>query len=249
MRVSILSDLHQEFGVLDLPRPEADLIVLAGDIHTKCNALPWIRSFCRDTPAAYVCGNHEFYGDRLPRVAEKLIDATRGTNVHVLEDSHFDVNDWHVYGCTLWTDMALIEPWQDGAALAWEKMNDYKRIRNSVRGYRRLLPKDTRNLHLRSVERLDAFFAHHEPQRTIVVTHHAPPLLSLSEQWRTEPISCAYASHLDKFIQRHQPRLWIHGHIHHSNDYFIGKTRVISNPQGYPEHPNRKFDPGLMVEM
>ena len=93
------------------------------------------------------------------------------------------------------------------------------------------------------------FFNHHDPKRTIIVTHHAPSALSLPEKFRAESISCAYASQLDEFIRRYQPPLWIHGHIHHSSDYYIGSTRVVSNPQSYPGDLNQGFDPVLIIEI
>lgn len=40
MKIRILSDLHREFGPTEIPQSEADLIILAGDIATKQNALP-----------------------------------------------------------------------------------------------------------------------------------------------------------------------------------------------------------------
>lgn len=251
MRIRVLSDLHREFGPTEIPPVgrDVDLIVLAGDIATKQNALDWVREFCGSTPTVYVCGNYEFYGDRYPRVIERLQEATQGTNVHVLEDDFFEHDGWFIYGCTLWTDMALMGPWQEGAALAAEKMNDYKRVRNSRMGYRKLKPVDTRMAHLESVRKMRGFFETHDPRRTVVVTHHAPSLQSLPERRRTELISCAYASHLDSFVQEHQPVLWIHGHIHHNNDYWIGKTRVLANPQAYPEKVNAGFEPGKLVEV
>ena len=90
MKIRILSALHREFGPTEIPQCEADLIILAGDIAIKQNALPWIKEFCGATPTAYVCGNHEFYGDKIPRVTERLIEATQGTNLHVLEDTFFE---------------------------------------------------------------------------------------------------------------------------------------------------------------
>lgn len=249
MRVRILSDLHREFGSTDIPKLDADLIVLAGDIATKQNALPWIRDFCGDIPAVYVCGNHEFYGDKLPRVTERLAEMTAGSSIRVLEDDSFLCGGWHIYGCTLWTDMALGGDWQTGAALAAGAMNDYRRIRNSNRDYKRLSPRDTRLIHLSSVRRMQEFFETHDPARTIVVTHHAPSILSLPSDRREDPVSCAYASHLDEFILRYQSPLWIHGHIHHTNDYCIGTTRVIANPQAYPDDPNPGFDPRLVIEL
>jgi hypothetical protein len=249
MRLRILSDLHREFGPTEIPRMDADGIILAGDIDTKQTALPWIREFTGNTPTAYICGNHEFYGDKLPRVTERLAEMTAGSNVHLLEDSFITVGDWHIYGCTLWTDMAIMEDWQSRVALAEGAMNDYKRIRNSNRGYKRLSPKDTRSIHLRSLVRIEQFFANHDPARTIVVTHHAPSGQSLPPESRSDPLNCAYASDLEEFILRHQPPLWIHGHIHHSSDYHIGKTRVLANPQGYPQEPNPHFNPLLIIDL
>jgi hypothetical protein len=249
MRIRILSDLHREFSRTEIPQMDADGIILAGDIDTKQNALPWIREFAGGTPTTYICGNHEFYGDKLPRVTERLAEMTTGSNIHALEDSFFLVGEWHIYGCTLWTDMALIEDWQAGIALAEGAMNDYKRIRNSNRSYKRLTPRDTRSIHLRSLTRMEDFFVKHDPARTIVVTHHAPSIQSLPPETRNDPINCAYASDLEKFILRYQPPLWIHGHIHHCSDYFIGRTRVIANPQGYPHDPNRYFNPKLIIEL
>lgn len=249
MRIHVLSDLHREFGDRDVPRLDVDLIILAGDIATKMNALPWIDEFSRDIPTVYVCGNHEFYGAKLPRLSQKLRQATEGTHVHVLEDESVEVGGFHIFGCTLWTDMALGGDWLRGCGVAGDVMNDYKRVRNSERGYRRLTPRDTRGVHLRSLLRMEKFLERHDPDKCMIVTHHGPSLLSLPERRRDKSISCAYTSHLDDFILKYQPRLWIHGHIHHSNDYLIGQTRVLSNPWAYPDDPNEGFNPELVVEL
>gem|GEM_PF-3141118 len=76
MRIQMLSDLHREFGATDIPKLDSDLIILAGDISTKQNSLPWVREFCGTTPTACVCGNHEFYGDKLPKLTGQLQAAT-----------------------------------------------------------------------------------------------------------------------------------------------------------------------------
>jgi hypothetical protein len=249
MRVRILSDLHREFGHTEIPRLEADLILLAGDIDTKQNARPWIREFVVEKPTAYICGNHEFYGDKLPRVTERLAEMTAGSSIHILDDSSCLLQGWHTYGTTLWTDMGLGEDWQSGVALAEKAMNDYKRIRNSSRGYKRLTPRDTRSLHLRSIQRMTDFFQTHDPARTIVLTHHAPSQQSFPVPLRGEPLNCSYASGMEDFILQHQPAMWIHGHIHHSSDYRLGKTRVLANPQGYPHDPNPDFKPNLIINL
>ncbi|MGC4014044.1 MAG: metallophosphoesterase [Luteolibacter sp.] len=249
MRIRILSDLHQEFGLTDIPQVEADLVVLAGDISTKLNGLERMRGFTGETPTAYLCGNHEYYGAKLPQIAEKIRVAVEGTNIRFLENDYFELHGWYIYGCTLWTDMALLGAWEDGAAEAAAWMNDYKRVRNSSNHYRKLTPRDTRLIHQRSLERMGAFLSSHDPGKCIIATHHAPSILSLPEVKRTNPLSCAYASDLTAFIMRYQPRLWIHGHIHKSVDYRIGRTRIVSNPQGYPDDPNPSFKPDWVLDL
>lgn len=247
MRIHVLSDLHQEFGELDVPTVECDCVILAGDVSTKHNGLKWIFRRFPDVPVIYICGNHEFYGAKLPKLYETLRQETQGTNVHFLENEVVTIGGVHFFGCTLWTDMALLGDWQTGAAEAATTMTDYKRVRNSARGYARLSPRDTRLVHLGSLEAMRKFFAAHDPKNSVIVTHHAPSMRSLPEHRRSEHISCAYASNLDGYIEEHQPSLWIHGHIHHNSDYHIGHTRVLANPRAYPDEPNHDFKPDLVV--
>jgi hypothetical protein len=35
-------------------------------------------------------------------------------------------------------------------------------------------------------------------------------------------------------VRERQPKVWIHGHSHDRCDYLLGKTRVVTNPHGYP---------------
>ena len=249
MRLHILSDLHQEFGERDVPSVDCDAVVLAGDVGTKMHGLEWIQRRFPEIPVLYICGNHEFYGEKLPSLTEKLRAATEGTNIHFLENPSVTIGDTHFFGATLWTDLALLDDWRSGATEAKAVMNDYKRIRHSGYGYRRLSPWDTRAVHLASVRALREFLTTHDPKRSVVITHHAPSVLSLPEHRRTEAISCAYASHLDALILEFQPRLWVHGHIHHSNEYQIGETRILANPRAYPDKPNPNFQPELVVDL
>ncbi|MGB0372886.1 MAG: metallophosphoesterase [Opitutales bacterium] len=216
MKIRIISDLHMEFGAVSLPSCDSDVVILAGDIHKKLNALPWIREiFPAEQPVVYICGNHEFYGAKYPRVIEKLKEATASDeNIHVLENESIEIGGFSFWGATLWSDMALNGDVIRGCAAANQAMNDYRAIRFVDGAYRRLRAEDTRMAHLMSLNRLQDFLEANDPQRSVIVTHMAPSRMSVPERFQYDLVSCAFASNLDWLIEAFQPKLWIHGHTH-----------------------------------
>ena len=107
MRLHILADLHLEFGPVDVPTTEADVVVLAGDIHIGSMGLEWAKSQFGDKPMIYVLGNHEFYRHALPELTERLEDETRGSHIQLLENRAIEFGGFTFLGCTLRTDFAL----------------------------------------------------------------------------------------------------------------------------------------------
>ena len=67
MKIQILSDLHIEFQDYTYQKCDADVVVLAGDIHTKDKGIKWAIENIVDKPVIYVLGNHEFYGRSYPK--------------------------------------------------------------------------------------------------------------------------------------------------------------------------------------
>jgi len=61
LKIHILCDLHVEFGDFVPPVVDADIVVLAGDVHVKNRGLQWIFDQKFEIPVLYVLGNHEFY--------------------------------------------------------------------------------------------------------------------------------------------------------------------------------------------
>ena len=71
----------------------------------------------------------------------------------------------------------------------------------------------------------------------------------MPNQYRSDPITSAYASDLELFIKQHQPLYWIHGHIHTPARYQIDQTEVICNPHGYLNEKYNGYSAELIIEI
>jgi predicted phosphodiesterase len=95
LRLQLLSDLHIEFlrspkapdwlrgKPLVKPHPDADLLVLAGDIDVGIAAVETFGDW--PVPVLYVPGNHEAYGHDLPTVRRALRERCAGTSIVLLD--------------------------------------------------------------------------------------------------------------------------------------------------------------------
>jgi Icc-related predicted phosphoesterase len=110
----------------------------------------------------------------------------------------------------------------------------------------RFTPEDTVRDHKKMLEYIQVTTAMlgENPNKYVVVGHHAPSKASTHPRYRTEVImNGAYSSRLDQFILDHpQIKLWTHGHTHEDFDYMIGTTRVVCNPRGYINYEDRADD-------
>jgi len=270
MRVHVFSDLHLEFGACEFPPAVrsgglADLVLLAGDIHTERRGPLWAAQIFQ-APVAMILGNHEAYDDSLyasiaaQRTRAAECSARRGNPVRVLERETWalttaDGTPVRIVAATLWTDFALfgVETQARMMEQAHRAMNDFQLI-GITDGLRQegrpLSPADCLRLHRESRAYIEDTLLEPFGGVTIVMTHHAPSRRSIPENRQGDPINAAYATDLEAMIERTQPQLWVHGHIHSSSDYLIGSTRVVCNPRGYfPLHLNPDFDPALTVEL
>ena len=248
MRLRILGDLHLEFGAVSIPRPDADVIVLAGDIHLGREGRRWAGRHFADKPVVYVLGNHEFYRHSLPELTDRLKKETEGSQIHLLENTAVELNGFTFLGCTLWTDFQLAPDPGTAMQTAEAIMSDFSLIQFSPEG-RLLRARDTAEIHAKSVSWLEGALAGCDPARTVVVTHHAPSPRSEAPYHANSPLNPAFASGLDWLVEQSRLPLWIHGHTHYNVDYTIGKTRVLTNQRGYPGELCKGFDPGLVVEV
>jgi Icc-related predicted phosphoesterase len=258
MNIQIFSDLH-----VDVSRPppitigtDVDVVVVAGDTAEGAgNAFVALRHIVPEPiPIVMVMGNHEYYHHCVPDELALARELAPSLNVHLLENNSvvLEISGSRVrfVGCTLWTDYRLFGANNAATAMRVARygLNDHRLISWLKNPWRRFRPEEALLMNTASkaflVETLATPFA----GPTIVVTHHAPQWLSVHPQYRSDLLTAAFVSDLSALIMEFQPALWIHGHVHSSFDYAVGRSRVLCNPRAYPgENPN--FNPSLVVKV
>jgi Icc-related predicted phosphoesterase len=267
MKIQILSDLHLEHShrhpPFALPTTDAHVIVLAGDIDNGTRAIDWAEQTFRGKPVLYVPGNHEYYETDLDEAAAALKSRARhSSNVRLLDNGEFLFAGVRFLGSTLWTDFALCgqQDMQRIFAEALKYVVDFRIIR---KGNALLTPQQTIDLHRDAVAFLKSRLGQPCPEKTVVITHHAPHPKSVHPRFARSPVNPAFVSDLSRLMGK--SALWLHGHTHDSFDYTVNGTRVIANPMGYrtthwgepgdasapPQTitENSRFDPALVIEI
>lgn len=265
MRLFIFSDLHLEDAPQwDFPTevPDFDVAVVAGDVASSVSISVKILAeapILTGKPVVLVAGNHEFDHSVLQdNLAAGLAEAEdHHPNIHVLHRRSIVIGGVRFIGATLWTDYELYGSTRDSMIYAGQTMPDHDviRYREPDGHISRFMPWHTRAEHFldRGFIADTLAFPHDGP--TVVVTHHLPTPRSVAPRFVGHPLSPAFASNLEPTIIAARPACWVHGHAHHSCDYRIGGTRVVSNPKGYGPYPkkfrtdNDRFDPRLVVEV
>ena len=231
MKIQYFSDLHLETNRQIFQQAECDVIVIAGDSAPGCQMVDWIDTNMRDlsVPIIVVAGNHEFYDRNMYEHYAILKRRYNEIGVDFLQNESVLILDTLFIGATLWTDYDLYRD-QAGAMLAADKiMNDYVFINGN---YGRMSARELLAEHQKSKEFItNTLISNAKTSRTCVVTHHAPSIFNV-DMGSSERYGPYYASNLELLMMRHEPNLWIHGHIHQHLDHEICNTRVVCNPRG-----------------
>jgi Icc-related predicted phosphoesterase len=199
-------------------------------------------------------GNHEFYRRFIPD--ELALARSHGPtfNTHVLENNTITLSGVRAagsvrfVGATLWTDYRIFGEANQAATMnaCAKGMNDHRLIGWQKKPWKRFRPQEAALLHHRSKAAITETLAAPFAGPTVVVSHHAVHWDSIHPQFRSDPVTGAFVSDLSELIETYQPTLWVHGHVHNSSDYLVGKTRVLCNPHGYGTE-NSSFDGALVV--
>lgn len=254
--VSVVSDIHLEFGQCELPG--GDILLLCGDTfvadylreaRSDADARSQkkrYREFCAKELSKYwrvlaIGGNHEHYHGVLTDTSELVGDlfSEFAPNATWLDDQLVEIDGVRFIGSTLWATYgygtANQLPIQDG-------LNDFRLIwvpdEGDSTGFatRKFTVEDANRLHQEALVFLKEAVNTEMP--CVVFTHHAPTYLACNrKRFPNGDMDDAYASNQSELILNHPNiKCFFSGHSHYRFRTKIGETKVASNPRGYYGH-------------
>lgn len=222
--------------------------MLAGDIGEGLQGITWAAAQSQRVgkQVVYLARNHEYYNRDITRHDDAMRKHAEALGVAFLNEDVFDYGGVCFIGATLWTSFKDESGKDDWLAMdqARHGMADYHLIwMESIC----LRPNYTQALHASASQFIEQALAASSPDRTVVVTHHAPSHRCTNPDFSFGPMTHAFSSSLGHLLGR--SAIWIHGHTHACFDETINGTRVVSNQLGYPNERNHGFDPCRLIEI
>lgn len=230
MRIAVTSDLHLEFGDINIQNTDnAEVLILGGDImlaqdlhdHPESNQLLTgamletlgsrqknavrFREFLSRVSfqfphVIYIAGNHEFYHGKWPIGLQYLRDECAK-----FPNVYFMENDCKTIGDITFIGSTLWTDMNKGDPLTLhaisDMMNDFRIIRNSDLGFTNLRPAHVAQAHKKSVGYIRSVIAEQHDKKFVVVGHMSPSRLSTHPKYANDHLmNGGYSSSLDEFI-------------------------------------------------
>ena len=254
MRLQLLSDLHLETESFDpIPAPDAELLVLAGDVDSGWGGLQKFRGW--PVPILYVPGNHEYDQRDFDAARAGLVALSADLGFTMLDDAAVVITDAEgrrvrFLGTTRWSDFEVF-----GEAMRAKAMRAASYFQRGMAATRHGLPFDAaavrdEGLRCRAwlTEALAAGESTADWGATVAITHFAPSLKSGDPRFGKQPGTASFCNDDEALMPG--ARLWLHGHVHFQHDYRVGATRVVSNPRGHGRKGEPlRFEPLKVIEV
>ncbi len=243
MKIALASDLHLEFGDINLKNEEgAEVLILSGDIFiaqdfhdhpepmtpyppeiikilgSRQRKAMEYRDFLKRVSFQFphvivIAGNHEFYQGKWNG---SLIDLRNECGK--FPNVYFMEDDCRKINDITFIGSTLWTDMNKGDPLTLhavaDMMNDFRIIRNDNLGYTKLRPAHAGARHRRSVEYIRTIVEGKFDEKFVVVGHHAPSFMSIHENYKNDTLmNGAYASDLSEFILDH-PQIKLWTHGH-----------------------------------
>lgn len=258
MKLQLLSDLHLETETFDPePAPDAELLVLAGDIDSRWHGYERFAGW--PVPVVAVAGNHEFDGRDFDRALADLRGVCARLSFTLLERESllFSARSGQrvrILGTTRWSDFDLFGARKRARA---ERAAGYFLQRMMATRHGR--PFDVAAVRAEALdcrawlERKLMRPAQGRWDKTVVVTHFAPSLRSADPRYGAQPGTASFCNADDDLVARAD--LWLHGHLHCRQDWHADRpgqapARVVCQSRGIAAKGEPEgLDPCRLIEI
>lgn len=250
MKIRLLSDLHLEGYHFNYNYAGEDVIVLAGDIHTKFRHCHFLDILPKNVKVIMVAGNHEYYGSTFEEVNEHLYSLQAEChNFIYLENESMVIDGVHFFGGTMFSDFGLYgEPWK-ARMYAKDGIADFEWINKIGRDgiVRRWNVEDHFAEHLKFKEKLLQFLQECALEKRVVISHFVPHPFGSDEKFEGSVLNPYFLCDMRQYMG--WEGLWLYGHTHTSKDMYEGDTRLVCNPRGYGLENVNGFKQDLILEI
>ena len=259
MKIALCSDLHLEFGDINLKNEEnADVLILSGDImiaqdlhdHPHMDYNPYTSGALADLGRRQATALR--FRDFLKRCSFQFPHVVyvagnhefyHGKFVGSLQDLrnecakfsnvYFMENDMRTIDDVTFVGCTLWTDMNKGDPLTLhavsDMMNDYRIIRHDELGYTKLRPAHTAARHRRSVEYIRSVMEGMFDEKFVVVGHMAPSKMSVHPKYQNDTLMNGAYASDLSEFILDHPQIKLWTKF----DYMIGSTRIVCNPRGY----------------
>jgi len=254
MKIQYASDLHLELynnsrWIKNNPLSTVgDILILAGDIIYLGDNGGFDNPFwdwCADNfeHTLIVPGNHEYYGGFDLKDTLNCWSLNIRNNVKYCNNDVVRIGNTDIILSTLWSNIHVEN------ALAVEfGINDFRRIRYDGELIDFVRFNETHKLSLDFVRNA---VDNSESKHIIVVSHHLPSNILVSERFKGSRLNNAFVSEQGNWIAESKIDYWLYGHSHTNITGKINNTKFLSNQLGYVFHTpeSSDFDARAFIEI
>lgn len=245
MKIQLVSDIHFEhyrnvehsqnfdYSQIITNSENADMLVMAGDIGFYSDEI--FQKFIEYTANLYkyvlfVPGNHDYHmgHQSIGEIDNELRALFRPYgNVYFLNNESIILENINFIGTTLWCEVTnTMTPIADVSIICPKNANELG------------TPSDYTEMWKKSLTFIRKTMSSSSPSdHIVVITHHLPTYKCIDKKYMGMGTMCKwFATDCEQLMwDDPHPDLWLCGHTHINNDLTINKTRIVTNPVGYPE--------------
>ena len=229
-----------------------DVVVLAGDIHTRGRHEEIIDQIPETTQIVMVAGNHEYYHSEFHTINSYLKNLeSELSNFRFLNNDSITINGIHFYGGTMYSDLKL----NGEVGFLATKADTQKYIADfrvtTIEGedgkWRGWSVDDHLKEHTKFCDGLQFWLKETEGQKRVVISHFVPHRQAIHPRWGVSALNGYFTCDMDRYMGWEGK--WLFGHTHDSSNFMVGDTHCICNPRGYGSENSGGFVDNMIIDI